>query len=118
MCILGTTVLRNMSFSLTGQCEGYEVYSDKGRVAMNKIVAKNTLRITTMKRLGGVYDVSKSIDLTKEFITGHDVANALVQCEKSLRSEYGINDPDHCFFEGFLRVEPGSTELVCFRWGS
>ena len=83
---------------------------------MNKIVAKDSLRVTSQKNYRG-REVTHSVTIKKDFITGIDVADALVKCECILRKQTWA-DPDHCFFEGFLGARPGAEELICYRWGS
>jgi len=113
MVITGTRVLREMYFVLDEGCRSYSAEVDVKR-KMNIIVAKDSVRVTS-KRL--YHKVTKSVDIRKAFITGHDVAVALVECERLMREERGA-DPDHCFFEGFFCCCAGEEELVCIRWGS
>ncbi len=111
MGVTGTTVLREMSFILDDGCQSY-TQDEEERVAMNKIVATEALRVTSLK----TGELRKSVDIRKEFITGHDVAEALLVCERNLR-ERTWPDPDHCFFEGFFAMK-GDKEVVCMHWGS
>lgn len=112
--VTGTTVLREMSFLPDDEFQSYSQDENEKR-AMNKIVATEALRVTSLKTYKGE-ELRKSVDIRKEFITGHDVAEALLVCERYLRGRTWP-DPDHCFFEGFL-AEVGAKEVVCMRWGS
>ena len=106
-----------MSFVLDEGCQSYS-QDEEERVAMNKIVATEALRVTSNKLIvsGEMPEMRKSVDIRKEFITGHDVAKALLECERYLR-ERTWPDPDHCFFEGFF-AKKGDKEVVCMHWGS
>ena len=112
MVLTGTTVVENMSFEMDGDLKGYTCMEEE-RILMNKIVAKDSLRVTSQKNK----HVSKSILIQKPFITGHDAAKALVECERKLRKKYQIVDPDHVFFEGFCATEDNEG-VICFRFGS
>jgi hypothetical protein len=121
MVILGTKVLGEMGFSLDDGCKSYHADEDQIKM-MNKIVGKDILRITSHQwdNVNGGY-VTKSVDIKKKFITGHDCAKALVECELFVRQKKGFMDPDHCFFEGFDRIIRGGRnvdEAICWRWGS
>ena len=118
MGVTGTTVLREMSFVLDDRCQSYS-QDENERVAMNKIVATEALRVTSLKLIvsGEMPEMRKSVDIRKEFITGHDVAKALLECERYLREHTYGHDPDHKFFEGFF-AKVGDKEVVCMRWGS
>ena len=115
MVLTGTTVLRNMCFSLDFNedysIRGFDVNPEDER-AFNKIVAKDSLRISSVSA-----DDHETVIIQKKFITGFDVAEALVECERVLR-ERTYPDPDHSFFEGFVSLRAGSEEVVCMRWGS
>ena len=104
-----------MGFELDGE-GGYEVFFEKDKTAMKKIVAKKSLRVTSEKRFRGKV-VSQSINLKKAFITGKDVADAFVKCETILRKHIG-KDTDHVFFEGFVSARAGDKEVKCSRWSS
>ena len=120
MVILGTTVLSEMYFVLEEGCKSYHADDEEAK-KMNKIVAKKKLRVTSHQwdNVNGGY-VTESVDIKKDFITGHDCAKALVECERRVRQKTGP-DPDHCFFEGFDRLITGqrnANEAICWRWGS
>ena len=117
MPITGTTVLREMSFWLKDG-SGYDALAEDVR-RMNLIVAKGSLKVTSMK-WDGNKNLIESRYIQKAFITGHDVAKAFVECEKVLREATGA-DPDHCFFEGVDRIindGKNQAEVICWRWGS
>jgi hypothetical protein len=112
MVITGTRVLGEMCFVLDEGCRSYTVEPEDKRM-MNLIVATDKLRVTS-KRV--YHEFTKSVDIKKAFITGHDVAAALVECERVIRAKKGA-DPDHSFFEGFL-CRTGDEEVICYGWGS
>ena len=111
MVITGRTVLKNMRFELEGA--SYYVDADD-RAEFLKVVAKDSLRVTSEKRYRRK-KFTHSVTIKKSSITGEDVANALVECEKNLRAQT-TKDQDHCFFEGWCTI--GDAEVVCNRWGS
>ena len=114
MVVLGTRVLQETYFALNHDITDYECDDETSRM-MNKIVAKDKIRVTTQKIIGG-QEYSKSIDIVKKFITSHDIARGLVTVERDLRKITG-NDPDHIFFEGWF-CTVGDQELICMRFGS
>jgi len=114
MVILGTTVLREMSFVLEEGCKSYHADSEETK-KMNKIVAKKNLKVTSTKLVKRIW-LTESINIKKAFITGHDCAKAVIECERILRNRTWP-DPDHCFFEGFC-ADIEKNEVVCWRWGS
>ena len=118
MPLTGTKVVREMEFQLTFTVQGVEGYDapPEDSRQMNKIVAKDTLTVTSTKSYNGAVVLTESRILKKAFITGHDVARAIVECEKVLRGVSGA-DPDHCFFEGVFATR-GAEEVICMRWGS
>ena len=112
MGLTGTTVLRAMRFTLNEDLQTY-VVDDEDHCAMNKIVAKGSLRVTSVK----TKKITQSIMIIKDFITGVDVANAIVKCEEFLRN-MTWKDPDHMFFEGFGPLRAGDKEVTVYRWGA
>ena len=113
MVVTNETILRDLYFHLNDDMQAYSVEEDD-RAAMNQVVATESLKVTTEKCEG----VSESVTIRKEQITGTDVANALLACERKLRNFWGVYDPDHAFFEGFLGARNGDAEVLCWRWGS
>ena len=107
-------MLREMSFVLEDECKSYEA-DEANTKMMNKIVAKKDLRVTATKLVRGEW-IAKSVTVKKAFITGHDCAKAVIECERILRNRTWP-DPDHCFFEGF-GVNVAENEVTCYHWGS
>ena len=99
-----------MNFELEDGLTSYFVM-EEDRAAMTQVVAVRYLVVKSRKG-----SESELVILRKVLITGTDVADALLECERRLRSRVG-QDLDHTFFEGFT-VQSGDVEVVCTRWGS
>ena len=120
MVVTNETILRDLYFHLNDDMQAYSVEEDD-RAAMNQVVATESLKVTTAKYTDfpNTYDtLSESVTIRKAQITGTDIADALLACERKLRNFWGVYDPDHAFFEGFLGARNGDAEVLCWRWGS